>query len=383
MTEARSTKRGPAKRPRLHAALLRLAQRLGPDAPMPKVRELAARYKVSLCTLDRVLDQLERQGHITRLQGSGIRTTKYVGRQTFAIVFGKSISYAGASPFWGLLHGALRRQLRARRARTESYFDFDSAWEHLGHCDLVLNQLEQRPPTGILLTNVRSAEDAAALVELGVPVVVFGTTDGRCPGVSLDGLAVIRDGVAELAARGCRRIGLITTRDAQAVTLFRAELESRGLAYDPAWVWEQHIFEPADPDQPFETHEEAGYRAMKQWLVASGQQVGVSGQQSAVSDQPAGVASQFPDGVLITDDMLTRGALVALRRAGVTPGRDVQVATHANKGSAALLGHETELIRLEVDPEEIARAMIGLLDKALAGQASPTDVVTIKPQLRA
>jgi DNA-binding LacI/PurR family transcriptional regulator len=368
MSNSSATGGGRTKRPALRAALSRLALRLGPNAQLPTVRELAARHRVSLATLDRALAQLEQQGRIIRRPGSGIFTSSQVGQKTFAVVFGKSISYAGASPFWGLLLRSLRQQARARGCWTESYFDFDSALGQLDYHGHVLQQLQQRGPDGVLLTNVRSAEDADELAKLGVPLVVLGTPVGRHPTVRLDGSAVIRDGVAALASRGCRRIGLMTTRGFGGVAQFRAEVEARGLAFDPHWVWEQNIFEPSDPDEPFETHEEAGYRAMKQWLGA------------ATLDTRPTTLAPLPDGIVITDDMLTRGALVALRKAGLQPGRDVQIATHANKGSTALLGYEDDLIRMEFDPEEIARAMLGMLEGLLAGMPGEREPEVIKPR---
>ena len=89
----------------------------------------------------------------------------------------------------------------------------------------------------------------------------------------------------------------------------------------------------------------------------------------------------YPDGVVCTDDMYTRGALVAARKLGLVIGCDVRIATHVNKGSPALNGHEGELTLLEVDLQELIEAMFEMLETLMSGEKPEREVVSVAPKL--
>ena len=89
-----------------------------------------------------------------------------------------------------------------------------------------------------------------------------------------------------------------------------------------------------------------------------------------------------PDGLVILDDMMARGALVALSKRGQRPGSDVKIATHVNAGSTALHGYEDDLSLIEVNPAHIVSAMFSMLETLMAGEIPDEPVVSIRPQLR-
>jgi DNA-binding LacI/PurR family transcriptional regulator len=77
---------------------------------------------------------------------------------------------------------------------------------------------------------------------------------------------------------------------------------------------------------------------------------------------------------------MARGALVTLDQQGIKVGRDIKIATHANRGSDVLRGHEKHITRLEIDPAEIASAMFAMLERLIeGGQVEAT--TKIAPQL--
>jgi DNA-binding LacI/PurR family transcriptional regulator len=80
-----------------------------------------------------------------------------------------------------------------------------------------------------------------------------------------------------------------------------------------------------------------------------------------------------PDGVIITDDTMTRGALLAMARQGIQPGRDLQLVCHSNRGTGVLLDDE-QVIRVEFDPAEVVRRLFALLETLMAGR-EPEDTV--------
>jgi DNA-binding LacI/PurR family transcriptional regulator len=82
--------------------------------------------------------------------------------------------------------------------------------------------------------------------------------------------------------------------------------------------------------------------------------------------------NEWPDGILVTDDLMMQGALGGMRECGVEVGRDVKVVSHANVGSPTLLGYEKDLTLLEVNPSEIVEVLFSTLDKAMNGGQAPT-----------
>ena len=88
------------------------------------------------------------------------------------------------------------------------------------------------------------------------------------------------------------------------------------------------------------------------------------------------------DGVVINDDMMTRGALVAAKKLGLTIGSDLKIATHANKGSSALSEQESALTLMELDPNDFVEAMFGMLERLMAGGELSANPVLVSPKLR-
>jgi DNA-binding LacI/PurR family transcriptional regulator len=74
--------------------------------------------------------------------------------------------------------------------------------------------------------------------------------------------------------------------------------------------------------------------------------------------------------------------LTALQRLGLRLGDDIKIATHANRGSPALLGWENELTMIEVDPEEIVHRMFDILERLMKGDAPVQTVYEVTPRLR-
>jgi DNA-binding LacI/PurR family transcriptional regulator len=75
-----------------------------------------------------------------------------------------------------------------------------------------------------------------------------------------------------------------------------------------------------------------------------------------------------PDGIVILNDLMTQSALATFRELGVRVNHDVTIATQSNKDSSILVGYESLLIRLEVDPAEVARALFQTLESLMQGE---------------
>ena len=358
---------GKHKRDDVKAAVKRLALAAGPNGKLPTVRECCARLSVAKVTLDAALDDLEAQGVIRRKHGSGIYVTPRIAQKSIGLVFGHNIFDASVSPFYALLMRRCRERAKSHGERFS--FFIDPLPEEVGagappvHPDLA-DAIAAEKLHGILLTARNSVAEETWLRAQNLPVVSLGfVEDSPPPVVTIDHRELIRLGVAALSAQGCRRIGLITPYDRDApvgrimVRIFKDALRRRHLRLHDAWIWSQS----AAPGRDGETRDERGARAF----------------QSLFGGGPV-----TPDGLIIADDMLTRGILVAARTAGVEVGRDVRIASHANKGSPVLEEWADRLTRIEVDPDEIVEAMFDLLEAFMAGRSKGATCISIKPTLR-
>ena len=352
----------------LRKALMALAHELGAGGRLPAMRDMCRSFGVSTVTLDRALHDLETRNLVLRKHGVGVFVSPEYGRKTIGLVFGRNIFDEGVSPVCRLLFQYCRQRAAECREGFRVYFDLpagpaDPATAS-GRNDLVRDVAEGRVQ-GLLLIWRQGAEEEAWLRSLGVPLVSFvtGLPLSAPYQVTLDYADMTRRGVAALAGAGCRRLALISpfgyVHDADIDrTVFLEAVAAQGLETRPEWLWDN----PADPSVGLgaagESREEQGNRALREILGRP-----VAGR---------------PDGVLINDDMLARGALVAARVLGLTLGRDLHIATHANKGSPVLYGHEDELIRLVADPDEIVRAMFEVLEPLMAGAEPATESVAVR-----
>lgn len=90
---------------------------------------------------------------------------------------------------------------------------------------------------------------------------------------------------------------------------------------------------------------------------------------------------QRPDGVFSMDDLLTNGVLLALSRMHLIPGVDLKMATLSTTGSPSLYGRQSELILIELDPQDVARALFALLDRGLEPDPPEDAEIRLLPTL--
>ena len=357
-------KSATSKRDEVEAFLRREAQVAGRGNKLPTVRALCRTLGVSKSTVNSALEELQDMGILWRKQGSGIYVSDQVDKKCIALVFGENVFEFGQSPFYSMLLDHSRQRAASHDEKFSFYLDTLSADEgQPAHHDLV-DALERRRLHGVLLVSRRSAEQVAWMHAQGVPVVSMTIgcfTEPNC--VEPDYAELIRMGTRTLAGQGCQRIGLISslglsTEARLQNAAHREALAECGLPLREEWIWEQP---GAGPSAPI-TAEEQGYWALMKLLE---------------TDRHA------LDGVVITDDMMTRGALVAAQKLGLTIGSDLKIATHANKGSALLREQEPAINLLEIDPVEIVEAMFGMLERLMAGNELSAQSVLIPPKLRA
>lgn len=364
------------KRPKsdyLRAEIESLAVEMGPGKRLPSVRQMCLDFDVAKVTIGSVLDEIESRGIIQRRRGSGIYVSPLINQKTIGLVFGQNIFSQGVSPFCRILIEHCRQQAEIEHVGFATYLDLalNPGGDIANHRNLK-RDIADRRLHGIMLVWRENNEEEKWLRRQNLPVVSFSTepTDNAATGltgvVTFDYLELVRMGVRELVERGRRRIGLVTPfgyiRPADPeLQAFRTEIENAGLPWNPARVWENRTVGP-DKATDRETREEQGYKAVRELYALD----------------PA----ERPDAILVLDDMMTRGVLPGLRRLDLEPGRDVLVATHANRGTPTLSAVEEGLILLEADPAEIVAAMFTMMESLMKQDQSSPGHVMVKPKLR-
>jgi len=182
---------------------------------------------------------------------------------------------------------------------------------------------------------------------------------------------VVELGVEALATRGCCRLAWWSEtwsetwseperdgREGQRAEAraFRRALAARGLEFHNNWLRPQarEIVGPSSFDQAHK------------WV-------------SQVFGAPR---ESWPDGLLITNDILTRDIMAALQKLDIVPNRDIVIASHANTDSPVLRAYEDDLTLIEYNSGEIVQIMFDQLEMLLRGELVSHRHIKIKPEIR-
>ena len=347
-----------SKQPQVTAALVAMAKKLGPGAKMPTARELVRKLGVASSTLMRCIDILERRRVLHSRQGSGIYVDERVAQKSVALVFGENIFSQKASEFGSLVLKCCA--LRAAKHNERFTFSLDLPG--------VVNEQAPAVPAlldiadafnegmidGVILLNGPKHE--AWLRKQGVPVVSGSPSeeDPQAHVVSMDYRQLVQRGVENLYDAGCRKLGLIGIfRNHK--EMFQTAIQKRDLTANDEWI----VVPENNLGRVSEAHATLGEAYADQFLSQCGW--GVGNKRNA----------HLPDGLLITEDMLTLGVLPLLAKRGVRIGRDLIICTHSNMGSRVLADWESEVLHVRCNPEDIAMALFDMLEDLMAGNSRP------------
>jgi len=358
----------------LCAHLSALAERLGAGAKLPPVRVLGESLGVSTRTLHVALERLEGEGILSRRHGSGVYVSarfpaKGTGQERatrhIALVCNfQLLRSAGHSAFWDvLLEMAQGRAAQKNEAcqlhltnpmgdATEEMLDGLKAELSAGRFAGVLSLALNQPSVDWLIAQ-------------GLPLVTFA---GWSPwDVSFDNDRLIELGVEVLKEQNVSRIGLWMPRLA---LHFMPDREEAGFLLHGEKVFRAALRRAGEKVRPSLVQTGADARESRQ---EQGYRIG-----KAVF---SGARRTWPEGVVSTDDLLTRGALSAMRELGVEVGRDVRIASHANAGLPLMRDYEKQVTRLEVDPAALVQSLFDQLETLMAGQTPANPKVLIAPHV--
>lgn len=344
------------------------ARSLGPGKKLPTVSELCEKTRVSVKTLDRALSELETRRLILRRNGVGIFVSPDVDKRVIALICDPMIFGPGqVSTFWETLLQEVRERAASDNQLLDLHF-MSIVGNSMRLPSNVVADIRSRRIDGVLM--VGTYRDGARWIEDSrVALVVFAGPGSHR--VAIDTAAIIDLGARALARRGCRRIALwgpesrvIDTEAANElrrsrIAAFEQALAAFGLPCAPELIGADRVTVAPGPWIQASRSQEQGYRLGLECF--------------------RGPAERRPDGIVIIDDVMAVGVFAALQELGFRPGADVQIASHTNRGSATLAGWENNVIRLEIDPKLLTKAMFKQLDRLMAGEPDVESNVDIAP----
>jgi len=350
------------KQPLAVEALEKLARHLGPGARFPRVRDLAQELGLTLATLDQALRQMEARGLIQRSPRKGIFVSDQIDRKSIALVFGRNIFLPGISPVYGQMIQQGQQRALARNEGFSFFLDIEdmnpASSDTPFHRDLV-NAVKEGRVDGVILACRGNPAQEAWLQEQNIPLVVVGKADMGGASVYHDQERLIEGCINSLVVDGCESLGILGALH-EHVDAFACMAAKTGKELRPEWMVKSAF---ADQKGAYE-YEEFGYKSIRTLLRLHGDKKGA-----------------LPAGLVITDDLITRGACIALGEAGLELGRDIRIATHANKGSGVLREWSEKLTLAEFDCSETVEVIFDLLERLMSPSLPARTVINIAPRI--
>ncbi|HEY3331765.1 MAG TPA: substrate-binding domain-containing protein [Capsulimonadaceae bacterium] len=361
----------PARKERFDELLVKLqgiTLSLLDGEKLPGVYELRDAMGVSVTTINSALNELEARQVIIRRNGVGIFRSPNAGKRVISLVCDPTFFRSGGgSPFWDMLITEARSRAVSHNELLDLNFSIINsdklAFPAALKADIAANRI-----SGVLYIGVfKSAVDW--IESQGVPVVTFAGPASHEVNISLE--AMLGEGAGALARSGRKRIALAMpdfranepshvesfrtlVRDA-----FRRGLDTGNAPYLDEIVRNVVTLVSEGPWAPQVSTQELGYVEARKWLQLP--------------------ADRRPDGIVVTDDIMTLGVISAIQDAGLEVGRDIAIASHANAGSATLIGWEDKMIILKIDPAKIASVMFDTLERLIEGDLDVPASVLLRP----
>ncbi len=309
---------------------------------LPTVLELAKRFDVSKHSISCALDILARDGIVKKWQGSGVYVADQTAHQHVAVLLELDISLPDISIFWRQVAQQVRLGLRAKGFRTRLYAGHDRPGSDMTKqpcADLVEDVLADQVSGAVVVWGSVLPDWARHLQTHHHPIVSSFREFG--PSIEFDYELMVREGVQRLIAAGRRDLALIewtapvhnTRNRSRLMQMFASELANHGISYKEAWT--RHDIHPV--------LDGAGWAEFREiWAAVDGKK---------------------PNGLLITDDILFRGAAQAIKELGIRVPDQLMVATHRNKGTLPPCEFPVDVA--EADPDEYAQVMVELMAQQL------------------
>jgi len=348
----------------LRLALQARVKTMAPGERLPSIAALQAEFDLAQGTVVRGLRDLRHAGLIEARHGSGYFATGHRKLLNIGVYFNLDLHHPDAGTFPRLLLKGLHEAAgKFEDIRLRHYFTLgsDCLW-HDRVCALNFD-VQQRLVDGIVLFGHFDGN----FDSLRIPVVGWQFLPKVKSLVAMDDKALVRMGLRALKARGCQSVAFLTS-----APQIMPEADS------PYYEFAQYHREVHE----YFLHETArlGLKTRPEWIAYPAFGSGSVESRSAENFRVLWKSCPAkPDALLSLDDYRTRGALAAAAQLGITPGKNLYIASHTNRGSDVLTGHT--IIQLEVDPTLIAQALLSAVRKQVMNLTHSTNRVLVPPRV--
>ncbi|MDD2708617.1 MAG: GntR family transcriptional regulator [Verrucomicrobiae bacterium] len=351
----------------VHNQLVSLANRLGPEAKLPTVKQLCRDLQVSVATLDRCLQNLEFEHVIERKHGVGIFVSPFAGQKVVALASDCNLFQSNLPLFFRMFIEYMRNRAALGKMRIKFYLDFPTnEGEPPSYSDLEFD-LNQRRVHGVILLDSGNFHIPGWLLHCSTPCVAFSARDCFPWSVKINHVHLVELGVKLLLEQGCHRPIFLppvySNRETvdHIISIFHSGLAKFNPDIHSSWVLNPMQDVNATPS--IQGCEELAYRAVMRFF-----------------EEREKFCGNLPDGLLSVDDALTPGAIQALKKLGFRLGCDFWVATHINKGAFLPQAKEDSLILLQIDLMQVVDRLWSQLETLAVNQTPEDAVVWIEPQ---
>lgn len=320
-----------------------------PGSRLPSEQDLARQFKVAHTTIRKAKAGLAKQGAIVSVNRRGTYVTED------ALAYRVAVLWRG-----GVLTNNFGYGYRIALDRLESRQSTGMRFQHIAASPealtnsvvaegLVERVVSMQSSAVVLTADMQELEDR--LVARSIPIVVLSYAEHpSVPCVHMDTAAMCRMGLSHFEQSGCDRVAMIGPEEG-APAYARVHRE-RG--WPMPWL-------ATMPWSKLPTRKDAesfGYQSFKRVWAKAGER---------------------PVGLLVLDDIMLNGVLLAMAEEGVRSGRDLQLASHYNRDSDTFIAQS--FTRLEIDPDKYADGIESLLTTQLAGQKPEQMTIEVQPEL--
>lgn len=327
----------------VQAAILReiQARRLRLGDRIPSEPQLARRLQVSRETVRKAIARLVRDGIVETRRGHGHIVCSVRPRSVIGVLFNRNVFLPQTGAFPRLLLRGIYHEIARRGGKVRLYqpvvenleyqFDHERLMQHIRRglfAGLITMYWPESPSTHPPLA-ARDQQTLDLLRSQRIPMVML--TDQVAPAsVGLDLPHIGYIGARHLLDQGLRRIGLLMAPASGGSSgAFEALHRGYGQALREADVLPRLSWIQRAP----EISEAGGFLAVRRW---------------------SGIRQL--QGLVIPDDHLTKGAVLAAMTKGIRVPQQFQIAGLSIKGGELFFPVPTT--RIELDPEAIARALV-------------------------
>lgn len=324
---------------------------------LPTYIELNEILGAKQSAVERVLQELSFSALIDRIPRRGVYISENAKKSYLGVVFGYGILEPISSPFWSLLMMNLRNASQRSGFAPKTYIENMELESYKSVAEVnrdMIGDIETGRVKGFLIgqLGIYGVGMVEYLSKNRIPLVSYYVDVLPGDVVRLDLDLITQNALKELAQKGCQRVMVISVsafkregrRNMDFIGMIQQKCSLAGLDFKKCHVSE------IDYESVFtSTHMDTGEFIFKSMMD------GFS-------------PHEYPDGILVTDDMILRGILPLLGGYGLKPSENIHVAALTNKGSPILMGYEQHMIRLEVDPAQVSALMLELLQEQFDGR---------------